>query len=94
MVSDQIEGNFRSGVAHYIFHPTLSIEVRDFNSFIIKLQSEKKIILSIVGGEAKLENTQCASEFGKTYKTKCLNIYLHNRNAVIIFSWVYESNAS
>jgi uncharacterized heparinase superfamily protein len=90
MVSDEIEGGFRSAVARYIFHPTLSIEASGVNSFAMRLNSQKTITISVNGGKASLEDSQCAFEFGKTYKTMCLNVHPQDRTMVVLFSWLNE----
>ena len=59
-------------LARYIFHPSIQIKPLTKNQWELQLPNMKKIDLTILFGDGKIEENSYASEFGKTEKTQCL----------------------
>jgi uncharacterized heparinase superfamily protein len=63
-------------VANYIFHPSIQIKKISQNQWDLLLPNQKVIQLRVVVGEAHIERSRYAPEFGKTQTTQCLAVKL------------------
>jgi uncharacterized heparinase superfamily protein len=64
-ITDRLIGKFKTGSAHYLFHPDIQIYDNN-NCFTLVLPNEAKVTLKISGGKGRLIETFWHSEFGKS----------------------------
>jgi uncharacterized heparinase superfamily protein len=63
-------------VANYIFHPSIQIKKISQNQWDLLLPNQKVIQLRVVVGEAHIERSRYAPQFGKIQATQCLAVKL------------------
>jgi len=87
VIRDRVDGDFKSAVARYIFHPAAVVTVVTTNQFAITLPSGVKMVLDVRSGQAQLAESMCASEFGRRTETQCVKVTLQNNTSEITLTW-------
>lgn len=88
LVHDRIEGTCDVAVAHYHFHPDVQIAFE--SKSIWKLffpDSKKTVCIRVIEGNASLNKSYYAPEFGKRLETHSLAVSLIDNHAVVCISW-------
>jgi uncharacterized heparinase superfamily protein len=63
-------------IARYIFHPSIQVHQLDQNQWELLLPNRKIVQIQVLSGEASIESSKYAAEFGNSQATQCLAIKL------------------
>lgn len=63
-------------IARYIFHPSIQVQQLDQNQWELLLPNRKIVQIQVLSGEASIESSKYAAEFGNSQATQCLAIKL------------------
>ncbi len=80
IVSDNIEGSFKSASAYFHFHPSVVIIKNKNNILQVEMPNSQKIILKTKIGEPVMETSYYSPKFGKKIDTQCLKVELDKNN--------------
>lgn len=89
VVKDRIEGDFKSGIARFHFHPDLYVNSIDRYRYLLRLpNSRQDIQIFVLHGVACIEQSFFAPEFGIRLNSQCLAIHFEsNNNIAVEISW-------
>ena len=75
LVSDRIEGCFKSAVARFNFHPYIQLVDDGESSWLLRIAGcESEARINVRKGNAKIEKGFYSPAFGKRIQTSCLNV--------------------
>ena len=78
-IKDQIEGPFKNAYAYFHFHPSINISKKQRKVWNIEMSNGRQVKLHVRTGEALVEASYYAPEFGKRINTKCLKVVLDKK---------------
>lgn len=88
LIYDKIIGKQKTnGQSILILHPNIKIVSFNNDSYILEDKNNKKIVIDILKGISKNNETFYSLQFGKREKTKCISIDLMNNESKISISW-------
>ncbi len=89
LVRDLIDGEFNSATALFHFHPDVEVDQIDSLNYSLCLPGiRKKIQLKVISGEAQLEKSFYAPEFGLRLERECLSIHINvGGESALLISW-------
>jgi uncharacterized heparinase superfamily protein len=86
-VYDVIEGRFKEAVARFHLHPSVTIENKGRNLFIIFFPGSGTITCRVQKGVGRLIPSTYHPGFGLTLQNQCLEVQLNNNKSLILFHW-------
>ena len=73
-IKDFIRGAFKKAHAYFHIYPSISITKNKLNSWNLKMPNGKEILFNVKVGNAVIENSYYAIEFGKILETKRIKV--------------------
>lgn len=89
VVQDQIKGEFESAIARFHFHPDVKVSVIAEDRYLLALPDiYNQAHLKVLKGDATIEQSFHASEFGKRVESMCLAVRFETEHQIAIeISW-------
>ena len=86
-ILDTVLGGAHKSIARFIFHPTVRIEKRSFNSWILHTSNGNMVSVDVAKGDSFLDDATYAPEFGCMVKTRCLGVQLKMGQSQVKLEW-------
>jgi len=87
VVTDHIAGRFDHAFAYFHLHPSMTVSSDASGHWVLQLPQGYRALVTVEAGEASVENSHYAPEFGKRLKTKCLKVALGTEGARVRIDW-------
>ncbi len=87
IISDKIDGNFKSAISRFILHPDIKMDQNCKDKIHLNLNNTNQVLFEVLNGECTIVSANYAEEFGKIIDTKCICVSLKNTSSKIRLSW-------
>jgi uncharacterized heparinase superfamily protein len=86
-VTDTVSGSAEHAVARFHLHPDIEVVESKPSGWTLALPGRQSVQVFVEHGNAKLEETHYAPEFGKRILRTCLAVELIDQRSQVRFAW-------
>lgn len=87
VIEDKLVGTYKEAVAHWHFHPEVSVSQVDNHHFVLRLPQGESIDLFLEGGSVALLNSTWHPGFGCSIPNKKLEVNIANSSLITRIQW-------
>ncbi|NWN91778.1 alginate lyase family protein [Marinobacter adhaerens] len=86
-ITDNVNGSFEEALAHWHFHPDVSVQPADGSTYYLHLQGGQTVRFEVGGGTTEVVKNDWHPGFGVSKQSRKLKVALHGRKLVTRISW-------